>query len=240
MRSVIGVGLSVALHGLIVAIAVAWLPTVAVRETPEPGKGRVAFDVTQGRTTETDTAAATTSTTPNAGGRGRATTQSQGVGKAERADKTRRPARTAAEPVAVAGAETAPGTGAVAETAAGPEAMAGSASASESGAPGPGASSTGRAADLPSAPAPDPSAIHSAIARVVRYPRLARSQRLEGQVIVRFHIDAAGAPSDLGVVTSAGDLLDAAAREAVLRAAPYQSPPGWVRVPVIFSLHDVP
>ena len=89
-------------------------------------------------------------------------------------------------------------------------------------------------------PSPDPTAVRSAIASSVRYPRLARTQGLEGTVLLRFHIDASGAPSDLSVLASAGALLDSAATDAVHRAAPFHSPPGWVRVPVVFSLHDAP
>src|SRR5262249_4781697 len=112
--------------------------------------------------------------------------------------------------------------------------------------PPPAASGVGgpipRAPDIaPSpSPTPDPTVIHAAIAAAIRYPRLARSQGLEGRVIVRFRIEPSGAPADVSIVSSAGALLDAAAREAVERAAPYHSAPGWVRVPVDFSLHDAP
>jgi protein TonB len=98
----------------------------------------------------------------------------------------------------------------------------------------------GTGPDTESDPAPDSSAIRSAIAASIHYPRLARTQGLQGTALVRFHIDAQGQPTGIAILTSAGTLLDAAARDAVLRAAPYRSPPGWVRVPVIFSLHDAP
>jgi protein TonB len=86
--------------------------------------------------------------------------------------------------------------------------------------------------------APDADAIHAAVAAAVHYPRLARGQGAEGRVVVRFRIDDAGVPQELAIVTSAGAILDAAARAAVERAAPFRSPPGWVRVPVEFTLHD--
>jgi periplasmic protein TonB len=90
------------------------------------------------------------------------------------------------------------------------------------------------------APAPDAAAIHAAITRAVRYPRLARAEGLEGRVIIRFRIDAAGQPREVMIARSAGDILDAAARDAVGRAAPFASAPGWVRVPVDFSLRAPP
>jgi protein TonB len=86
-------------------------------------------------------------------------------------------------------------------------------------------------------PAPvDPDAVRSRIDRAVSYPRLARRQGLEGRVVVRFRIDSQGAPHEVAIVQSAGAILDEAARDAVGRAAPYPSTPGWVRVPVDFSL----
>jgi protein TonB len=83
---------------------------------------------------------------------------------------------------------------------------------------------------------PDPEAIRSAIERQIHYPRLARQQGLAGRVLVRFRIDDRGHPMDVSIVRSVHALLDAAARDAVLRAAPFHEPPGWVRVPVDFSL----
>ena len=78
-------------------------------------------------------------------------------------------------------------------------------------------------------------AIRRAIAGVIRYPRIARSQGLTGRVVIRFRMEA-GHPRDVAVVESKGAILDGAAKEAVERAAPYDEPDGWVRVPVDFSL----
>ena len=83
---------------------------------------------------------------------------------------------------------------------------------------------------------PDGVAVREAVGRVVKYPRLARSQELEGRVVIRFRIDEHGMPQDVAIAASAGSLLDDAARAAVVAAAPFASPPGWVRVPVDFSL----
>ncbi len=103
-----------------------------------------------------------------------------------------------------------------------------------------GGSTPGPLEPLPPPLTPDAAAIRAAISSVVSYPRLARSEGLEGRVVVRFRIDETGTPRDLSVVQSAGSLLDGAAREAVARAAPFLSPPGWVRVPVDFSLQPPP
>jgi periplasmic protein TonB len=89
-------------------------------------------------------------------------------------------------------------------------------------------------------PAPDAPHVRAAIQSAIHYPRLAREQGIHGTVHIRFRIDASGMPRELSIVVSAGPLLDDAAREAVRRAAPFQSAPGWVRVPVDFSLRDGP
>jgi periplasmic protein TonB len=87
-----------------------------------------------------------------------------------------------------------------------------------------------------SARAPDPEVIRAAVQRTVKYPRLAQAQGMTGRVVVRFRIDDSGNPAEVSIVTSASAILDAAARDAVLRAGPFREPPGWVRVPVDFSL----
>jgi periplasmic protein TonB len=89
-------------------------------------------------------------------------------------------------------------------------------------------------------PAPDPDSIRSSISAAIHYPRLARSQGLSGRVLVRFRVQPDGSPAEVSILESAGPILDAAARDAVARAAPFRSPPGWVRVPVDFSLHPAP
>jgi protein TonB len=102
-------------------------------------------------------------------------------------------------------------------------------------APGPAA-----AAAAPGPPPLDATTVRSAVQATLRYPALARKRGLEGTVMLRFHIGAAGAIDSLAVVTSAGDALDDAAREAVRRAAPFRTGPGWVRIPVVFDLGAAP
>ena len=81
----------------------------------------------------------------------------------------------------------------------------------------------------------DPEAIRGAIQARIQYPRVARAQGIAGTVVVRFRVGPGGAPEDLTIVQSAGDILDDAARRAVERAAPFAGG-GWVRVPVEFAL----
>lgn len=95
---------------------------------------------------------------------------------------------------------------------------------------GPGAAPTPRTAGV------DAGAVRRAVQRALRYPKLARDRGVEGTVVLRFRIDDAGRARELEVVASGGALLDEAAREAVERAQPFASPPGGVRIPVVFEL----
>lgn len=75
------------------------------------------------------------------------------------------------------------------------------------------------------------------------YPRLARAQRQEGEVLVRARLDRTGTPEEVLLARSSGfDLLDRAALAAV-RRWPFE--PGrrggvaviaWVQIPVRFTL----
>lgn len=69
------------------------------------------------------------------------------------------------------------------------------------------------------------------------YPDEAVRRGLEGEVVLRIHIEAGGVPNEIRVARSSGTrLLDAAARRGVVDAAPLPSDPGWVEVPVRFRL----
>jgi len=69
------------------------------------------------------------------------------------------------------------------------------------------------------------------------YPRLARLQKLEGEALVRFDIDADGTPRDVELFRSSGmPSLDRAARSAVEDAAPLPWVYGRLEVPVRFEL----
>jgi len=69
------------------------------------------------------------------------------------------------------------------------------------------------------------------------YPEEAVRRGLEGEVLLRIHIETGGVPNEIRVARSSGvRLLDDAARRGVARAAPLPSSPGWVEVPVRFRL----
>lgn len=90
---------------------------------------------------------------------------------------------------------------------------------------------------------PSPSAaerlaeIRRRIQSVLRYPPAARLQRLEGETLVRFGIEADGAPGAVTLHRSSGrPTLDRAAIRAVRDAAPLPWIYGRLEVPVRFEL----
>ncbi len=69
------------------------------------------------------------------------------------------------------------------------------------------------------------------------YPDEAVRRGLEGEVLLRIHIETGGVPNEIRVARSSGArVLDDAARRGVVRASPLPSSPGWVEVPVRFRL----
>lgn len=69
------------------------------------------------------------------------------------------------------------------------------------------------------------------------YPAEAVRRGQEGEVLLRIRIDPGGVPREVRVARSSGvRILDEAARRGVIKAAPLPSDPGWVEVPVRFSL----
>jgi len=85
----------------------------------------------------------------------------------------------------------------------------------------------------------DLEAVSERLRRYLVYPARARRAHWEGRVILAFVLRADGSVCGLRVATSSGsDVLDAAALEAVGRAAPF-APPGVdvrVEIPVTFRL----
>jgi protein TonB len=110
--------------------------------------------------------------------------------------------------------------------------------------PGPGRGASAGAAG-PALPAAGPAApidvekVHRAVSAARFYPRAAREQGLEGVVLLRVRLDDQGRVLEVELVRSAGPILDDAARGALGRAAPFGTGPGWVQIPVEFSL-DAP
>jgi TonB family protein len=71
------------------------------------------------------------------------------------------------------------------------------------------------------------------------YPPLARLQRVEGEVLVRFEIGHDGAPREVRVFRASGKpSLDRAATRAVAAAAPLPWVYGRLEVPVRFELEE--
>lgn len=79
--------------------------------------------------------------------------------------------------------------------------------------------------------------IRTAIAKALVYPALARKRGIEGAVITEFTISNRGYPENIRIIQSSGySILDAAARETVLKASPFTAARGWIETPIIFRL----
>ena len=81
------------------------------------------------------------------------------------------------------------------------------------------------------------SLIVSAIERTKNYPRLARERGIEGEVRLRFKINAEGAVEKIEILESSGsDILDNASVRAVYRAVPLPAVSGWIEIPMKYVL----
>ncbi|GAB4372690.1 MAG: hypothetical protein Kow00128_21640 [Deltaproteobacteria bacterium] len=79
--------------------------------------------------------------------------------------------------------------------------------------------------------------LRARIQEKILYPEEAVRRGQEGEVLLRIRIDPGGVPREIRVARSSGvRILDEAARRGVVRAAPLPSEPGWIEVPVRFSL----
>ncbi len=80
-------------------------------------------------------------------------------------------------------------------------------------------------------------AIRAAIEKATDYPALARRRGIEGTVITGFRINNKGLPEGITVIKSSGySLLDNAAKETVMKAAPLPSVKGDIEIPITFRL----
>jgi len=71
----------------------------------------------------------------------------------------------------------------------------------------------------------------------IDYPEEAIRRGQEGEVLLRIRVGEGGIPKEIRVARSSGArVLDEAARNGVVRAAPLPSTPGWFEVPVRFRL----
>lgn len=81
--------------------------------------------------------------------------------------------------------------------------------------------------------------IRASIERALIYPPLARKRKQEGTVIAEFSIGSKGRPRNIRITKSSGyGLLDSAARDTIVKAAPFPDVKGTIEVPVRFSLKD--
>ncbi len=81
------------------------------------------------------------------------------------------------------------------------------------------------------------SAIRTAIERAKIYPALAKRRNQEGTVVAEFSINARGLPENVSVTRSSGfGLLDSAARETIVKAAPFPVVSGRIEVLISFVL----
>lgn len=79
--------------------------------------------------------------------------------------------------------------------------------------------------------------IREAIERAKVYPELARKRRQEGIVVTEFSINPHGLPENIRVTKSSGfSLLDSAARNTIIKAAPFPVVKGRIEVPINFIL----
>lgn len=80
-------------------------------------------------------------------------------------------------------------------------------------------------------------AIRAAIERAKSYPLLAKKRGLEGTVVTGFRINSKGLPEGITITKSSGySLLDNAAKETIIKAAPLPSMTGNIEIPITFRL----
>ena len=83
------------------------------------------------------------------------------------------------------------------------------------------------------------SAIRAAVERAKSYPPFAKRRNQEGTVVAEFSINAKGLPENVRVTRSSGfSLLDSAARETIVRAAPFPVVGGRIEVLITFMLKE--
>lgn len=79
--------------------------------------------------------------------------------------------------------------------------------------------------------------IRAAIERAKIYPVLARKRKQEGTVVTGFSINSNGLPENIRIIKSSGiNILDSAARDTIIRAAPFPIVKGSIEVPITFIL----
>lgn len=80
-------------------------------------------------------------------------------------------------------------------------------------------------------------AIRAAIERAKSYPQMARKRGIEGTATTEFTINSRGIPENIRILKSSGsDILDAAAKNTVLKASPFPQVSGGIEVPITFRI----
>jgi protein TonB len=83
----------------------------------------------------------------------------------------------------------------------------------------------------------DGKAIRKAIEKALVYPLLAKKRGLEGTALTEFKVNAKGYPEYIRVIESSGyNILDSAAKESLIRAAPFSVGKGRYEIPITFRL----
>jgi protein TonB len=81
--------------------------------------------------------------------------------------------------------------------------------------------------------------IRAALQASLVYPYIARKKQMEGSVIVSFRINQTGNPEAIRILKGSGySILDAAARDTVVKASPFPARNNSVEVPITFTLKD--
>lgn len=79
--------------------------------------------------------------------------------------------------------------------------------------------------------------IRDALQANLVYPYIARKRRIEGTVLIEFRINGIGMPEGVRILKgSSYSILDAAARETVLKSSPFPAIENIIEVPIRFSL----
>lgn len=85
----------------------------------------------------------------------------------------------------------------------------------------------------------DVMAIRKAIEKALLYPLFAKKRGLEGTVLTEFTVNAKGYPEDISIIESSGyNILDRAAKEALLKSAPFAAGIGRYEIPITFRLKN--
>jgi TonB family protein len=83
----------------------------------------------------------------------------------------------------------------------------------------------------------DGKAIRKAIEKALIYPLFARKRGLEGTALTEFTVNAKGYPEEIRITGSSGHpILDTAAKESLIKAAPFSVGKGRYEIPITFRL----